>query len=89
MYVLAILKIESKEWGSPAVDHTHHVEFLVAAHRFNVDGAPYVLGVLRVLVADVGVGQLRVKRLLVWELLLVHLLPAIPILLWVYPLPHE
>ena len=75
--------------GGKGVEHTHHIELVVAAHRVDVEGAPYVLGMLVVLVADVRVGQFRVKGLLGWELLLLQLLPAMHILVRVDPLPHD
>ena len=71
------------------MEHTHHIEIVVAAHRVYVEGAPHFLGVLVVLVADARAGQLREKRLLGWELLLIHLLPTVHILVRVHPLPHE
>ena len=75
--------------GGKGVEHTHHVEVVVFAHRVDVEGAPYFLGMLVILVADARVRQLREKRLLGWELLLVHFLPAIHILIRIHPLPHE
>ena len=71
------------------MEHTHHGEIVVAAHGVDVDGAPYFLGVLVVLLADVGVGELRLKRLLGWELLFIYFLPTVHILVRVHPLPHE
>ena len=69
--------------------HTHHIEVVILSHRVEVEGAPYFLGVLVVLVADVGVGQLRVERLLGWVLLFIHLLPGIHILVRIDALRHE
>ena len=48
----------SRAKNGKGVEHTHHIEIVVAAHRVDFAGVPYVLGVLIVLVADVGVGQL-------------------------------
>ena len=79
---------ERNEWGK-GVEHTLHVEIVVIAHRVNVECAPHFPGVLLVLVADARVGQLREKRILGWELLFIHFLPAIHILIRVEPLPHE
>ena len=87
-YVILIMSRE-KNGGGKGVEHTHHIEFVVAAHRMDVEGPPYVLLVLVVLVADVGVGQLGVKGLFGSDLLLVQLLPAIHILVWLNSLPHE
>ena len=75
-------------WGK-GVEHTHHVEVVKLERRVQVDGAPYFLGVLVVLVAAVGVGQLRVGRLLGSVLLFIHLLPGIHILVGIDSLPHE
>ena len=66
-----------KEGSGKAVQHIHRVELVVVTHRAEAEVAPYILCVFEVLVADVGVSQLRVDRLLGSELLLVHLLRTI------------
>ena len=78
-----------KNWNGKGVEHTHHVEIVVAPHRADVVAAPYILGVFVILVADVRVGQLQVDGLLGWELLSVHFLPGIHILVRLHPLAYQ
>ena len=43
------------KWKWKWVEHTQHVVVVVAAHRLDVEGVPYVMGVFVVLVADAEV----------------------------------
>ena len=69
--------------------HAHHVEAVTPAECPTFEAPEHLEGLLIVLVADVGVGELGVKYLLGWDLALIHLLPAIHVLVCIHPLSHH
>ena len=59
------------------------------SHGMEFECVQDMVGLCVFLVPDVGVSQLRVERLLGWEVFVIHLLPAIHILVRVHPLSYE
>ena len=66
-----------------------HVEEVVEAHCATFEALKHFEGVLVIRVPEDRVVNLRVERIPVWDLLLIHLIPSIHVLLSIRPLTNH